>query len=71
MRLDAALLVGARETSADCRNFYLGFQCYADEAPEVEYKANYGAIVSAAFGRGMLGVRATNESIQALVGIVF
>lgn len=71
MRLDAALLIGARETAADCSDSYLGYRCYADAAPEVEYEANYGAIVSATFGRGMLGVRATSESVQALVGIAF
>lgn len=71
MRIDAGLLLGVRETFADCPPSYLGYQCYADTEPSVEYDANYGVIVGVSFDRTMLGVRATGESVQALVGVRF
>lgn len=70
-RLDAGLLLGMRQTTADCPDSYLGFQCYADQPPEVEYEVNYGAMVGVSTGRVMFGLRATGESVQGLVGLRF
>lgn len=70
-RLDAAVLVGMRETFADCPDSYLGYQCYADTAPDTEYDVNFGALVGVSFDSVMLGLRATGESTQAVVGFRF
>lgn len=70
-RIDAGLLLGARETVQDCPDSFLGYQCYADEEPDTEYEVNYGVVVSVSYRRAMFGVRATGESVQALVGFRF
>lgn len=70
-RVDAAVLVGFRETFSDCPDSYLGYQCYADEPPSTEYDLNYGALIGVSFDRVMVGVRATAESTQALLGFRF
>ncbi|QUS35571.1 hypothetical protein [Falsirhodobacter algicola] len=71
LRSDVALLIGLRETSADCPRSYLGFQCYADSEPETEYKGNFGALITFAYDRFTLGLRATGESTQLVTGIRF
>ena len=70
-RIDAAILVGMRETTSDCPRSYLGYQCYADAAPDYSYKLNYGAVITWTHTRLMLGIRATGESTQAIVGYKF
>jgi hypothetical protein len=70
-RADAALLLGLRETSADCPDSYLGYQCYADADPTIEYKANFGAVITVSINRMTLGLRATQESTQLLAGVRF
>jgi hypothetical protein len=70
-KTNAALLVGMREETSECSSSYLGYQCYADTAPENEYTANIGAVVSFSFDRVSLGVRATSESTQLLAGFRF
>ncbi|CAM3247146.1 hypothetical protein SAMN04488021_10430 [Paracoccus aminovorans] len=70
-RTDAALLVGLRESFADCPDSYLGFQCYADRAPDTEYKGNFGAVLTLSVDRLALGLRATGESTQLVAGLRF
>lgn len=70
-RTEAALLVGLRQTSADCPDSYLGYQCYADFPPDVAYRANFGGVITMSFDKVLLGLRATGESTQLLAGIRF
>lgn len=70
-RVDATLLVGARETFTDCPSSYLGYQCYSDKAPKTNYKVNYGAVLTGTYNSYMLGMRVTGESAQVLIGFRF
>ena len=70
-RFDAALLLGMRQSFSSCPSSYLGYQCYADSAPDTKYAFNYGAVVTWTYKSLMLGVRATGESAQALLGFRF
>jgi hypothetical protein len=70
-RLDVAALLGARESFSSCPDSYLGYQCYADTSPDTKYKVNYGVVVTYTHGKGLFGIRATGESVQALVGMKF
>ena len=70
-RFDAALLLGARTSSSTCPTSYLGFQCYADEPPKTSYDFNFGVVATVSYKSLVLGVRATGQSTQALVGFRF
>ena len=70
-RFDAAFLVGIRTTSSTCPTSYLGYQCYADQPPTTSYGINYGVLATLTYRSLMLGVRATGESVQGLVGFRF
>ena len=72
-QIDAALLVGVRETALSCPDgqSFLGYQCYADADPVGDYAFNYGAIATISFQSVMVGVRATGESTQATFGLRF
>ena len=70
-RLDIGALIGVRESFSSCPDSYLGYQCYADQAPTTEYKVNYGVVVTYAYQSTVFGLRATGESVQALVGLKF
>lgn len=70
-KADAALLLGMRESVADCADSYLGYQCYADQEPDTDYKGNFGAVVTFSFDRVVMGVRATGESTQIVAGLRF
>ncbi len=69
--VDALLMVGMRESVSDCPDSYLGYQCYADTAPDTSYEANFGAVVMTSFESFAVGVRATSESTQLSVGLAF
>lgn len=70
-RVDALILVGARQTTASCPDSYLGYRCYADADPNNTYAINYGGVLSVSFNRLMLGARVTGESAQGLIGLRF
>jgi hypothetical protein len=70
-RFDTALILGMREKTSECAKSYLGYQCYADTAPNKSYGLNYGLALTWAYKNVMLGVRATGESTQALLGLRF
>jgi hypothetical protein len=70
-RFDIAFVAGLREKSKDCPASYLGYQCYADSAPNTTREFNYGGILSWSYQKLMVGVRATGESNQLLIGIRF
>lgn len=72
-KLDGGVLVGVRDSSQRCPGgqSYLGFQCYADSDPEASYDVNYGVVLTTSFKAGLIGVRATGESTQALIGFRF
>lgn len=70
-RADAALLLGMRESFADCPDSYLGFQCYADSEPETDYKGNFGGVITLSVDGFTVGLRATGESTQVLAGFRF
>ena len=70
-RLDAGVLVGVRQENKDCANSYLGYACYADTLPDVEYGLNFGALVTYSFESFAVGLRATGESTQFLLGSKF
>lgn len=69
--LDAALIAGFREESDSCPRSYLGYRCYADQAPDSTYVVNYGAAFFASYRSLMVGARITDASTQALVGFRF
>ena len=70
-KVDAAFILGVRETFSDCPDSFLGYQCYADEPPETEYTFNYGALVSISFNNIAVGLRMTEVSTMATVGFSF
>ena len=70
-RLDFAILIGARERTSDCPNSFLGYACYANEDPDISYSGNFGALLTWSFSKVTIGVRATGESTQALLGVRF
>jgi hypothetical protein len=70
-KIDAAALLGFREETADCADSYLGYQCYANTAPNLTYNANLGAVINLSIDRYLLGVRATAESTQVSLGMRF
>ena len=70
-RFDLGVIVGAREKSNDCPDSYLGYQCYADESPDVEYGFNFGAMLHVTFQTFTIGLRATGESTQLIIGFNF
>jgi len=70
-RTDLAAIVGFRHKTASCPSSYLGYQCYADTDPKTSYAFNYGMALTWSYKNLMLGVRATGESKQALIGIRF
>lgn len=70
-RYDAALIVGMREETSKCPRSYLGYQCYANSEPKTTYGFNYGLALTWTYNSLMLGVRATGESTQAMLGIRF
>lgn len=70
-KTDAALLLGMRQSVVDCPNSYLGYACYADTDPDYEYEANFGAVITVSMNKTVLGLRATGESTQLLLGLRF
>ena len=71
-RVDLGLLLGARETSQDCPDSYLGYACYADQTPDAEYEVNYGAVMHiTTSGQATFGFRVTGESTQFIFGFNF
>jgi len=68
---DFAVLFGVRESAEECNDSYLGYECYADEDPDTDYKFNYGATLNFTYQRVFLGVRATEESTQMMIGMKF
>ena len=71
LRFAGAAIIGLREASKDCPRSYLGYQCYADTRPETKYDLNYGILLTMLYKRLMVGIRATGESTQALIGFGF
>lgn len=70
-RLDAGLVIGFRESTKDCPDSYLGYACYADASPDVEYEANFGGLITYSFDAFAVGLRATSESTQLIAGVRF
>jgi hypothetical protein len=70
-RIGVAGLLGARTTNKSCDSSYLGYQCYADTQPTVNYTVNAGGLAHISYKSLMLGGRLTGESTQAIVGVSF
>lgn len=70
-RFDAGVILGMREKSEDCPSSYLGYQCYADQDPNIEYAFNYGLLATISYKSVTFGLRATGASTQAIIGIRF
>jgi len=74
-RIDASLIIGGRDVKNNtvCPKSYLGFQCYADAKPDTstDYAVNFGGIVTYTYQSVMVGVRATGQSTQAIIGYRF
>jgi hypothetical protein len=64
-------LFGMRQTDESWGQSYLGYQCYADEAPRMQFTANFGVIANIAYKNAMVGTRITNASSQILFGLAF
>ena len=70
-RLDGAFLVGMRGKTSDCPKSYIGYRCYADGDPTVKFGLNYGVVMTWSYKSILVGIRATGESKQALLGFRF
>lgn len=70
-RTDISAVIGFREAFADCPDSFIGFQCYADQPPETDYTMNYGALLSFNYNNGVIGLRVTDQSAQAILGLNF
>lgn len=70
-RVDAAFLVGMRGKTSDCPKSNLGYRCYADGDPSVKFGLNYGVVMTWSYKSILVGLRATGESKQALLGFRF
>ena len=70
-RMDAAFIAGVRDRTTSCPPSYVGYQCYANTVPDTSYAFNYGVALTVSYKNILLGVRATGESTQAMVGIRF
>jgi hypothetical protein len=70
-RFDGGLLIGFREKSSSCPTSYIGYQCYADSEPSTKYGANFGALLTYTHKSLILGIRATGESKQLIVGFKY
>lgn len=69
--IDAGFLVGFRQATKDCADSYLGYACYADAEPDIDYEFNYGAIMLLGFDTFVVGARVTAESSQLTLGLKF
>lgn len=70
-RVDGAFLIGMRGKSSSCPQSYLGYRCYADQDPSVKFGLNYGVVLTWSYKSILVGIRATGESKQALLGYRF
>lgn len=70
-RFDGALLLGMRGKTSDCPKSYIGYRCYADGDPAVKFGLNYGVVMTWSYKSILVGIRATGESKQALLGFRF
>ncbi len=70
-RFDASLILGMRHKTKSCPSSYLGFQCYADSKPDVSYGFNSGVALTWSYSSVLVGVRATGESTQLMLGYRF
>jgi hypothetical protein len=70
-RFDATVILGLRNSFTSCPSSYLGYQCYADQAPSTKYDFNYGALLSYSYKSLLVGLRATGESSQVVIGYRF
>jgi hypothetical protein len=70
-RAGAGVLAGMRNKGQYCPDSYLGYECYADQDPNVTYAFNYGAMLHLAFRKAAIGARASGESLQLMFGIAF
>jgi len=71
VRLGGGFLIGLRLTGKSCPDSYLGYECYAGEAPTPEYALNYGSAVFAGVGKVTVGARVSGVSKQVLVGFAY
>ena len=72
-RFDIAGIVGLRQDQRKCPGgqSYLGYDCYADEDPEASWTFNGGGLLSLTQRNWQVGLRATGESTQLIVGYRF
>jgi len=71
---DGGVLLGFVQSGRSCESTgrsYLGYTCYADQDPDTEYDFNYGAVGLWTSGSISVGLRATKESTQAILGMQF
>ena len=70
-RFDASLILGMKEKTQSCASSYLGYQCYADAKPNTSYGFNSGVALTWTYKSALVGLRATGESTQLMVGYRF
>ena len=70
-RFDVGAIAGIREKTKDCPSSYLGYACYANTKPDTQYTANFGALITYSYDKLTIGLRATGESTQLLLGVKF
>jgi hypothetical protein len=71
MRIDVSAIIGIRKTFSDCPSSYIGYQCYANTAPNTDYGFNGGVLLMTSWETYSLGIRATSESVQGVLGLRF
>ena len=70
-RFDGGLLLGFRQGAKDCPDSFIGYACYADTNPQIDYNVNYGAVLMYSFEKVSFGLRVTDASVQFLIGRKF
>ena len=68
-RIRLMVMIGMKREAESCPRSYLGFECYADREPDIDWEFNYGGIAMYTFKKVTMGVRYTPFSQQALIGL--
>lgn len=68
---DAGIILGIRQSTKDCPDSFIGYACYADQDPKVDFKENLGVIAIYSFEKFSFGARVTQASTQFIIGTRF
>lgn len=69
--MNISLMAGAIEKESSCADSYLGYYCYANSSPSVDYGFNYGAVFTVSYEYLTFGLRMSQASNQIILGFNF